>query len=427
MPKIWVLGGGGREHALVKAIRRTTKEAEVWCAPGNAGIAKDATLADVLSEDPGTVAEWAVAQEIDLVVVGPESPLVVGVSDALEARGVPVLGCSKAAAQLEGSKTFAKTVMMDAKVPTARWRSCERAEDALAFVDQLGEASVLKADGLCAGKGVVVCDRRSDAEVAVREFFGNAQAAPRMVVEERMFGEELSVIALCDGRESLLFPPSQDHKRIFEGDLGPNTGGMGAYSPPPAATASLLDEAKAVAIDPVLRWMEARGMPFRGILYAGLMLTTDGPRVLEYNVRFGDPEAQAILPRVETNLFELFLAAARGDLSGHTLRVSKKAALTVVLAARDYPGTPRKGDVIEGLDAVEEGADLEICHAGTRQQGGHFVTNGGRVLSVTGLGASLAEAATRAYEAVGKIEWDGIQYRRDIGARALGYAPGAVG
>lgn len=423
MPTVLVVGSGGREHALVDVLRRSASQPRVLCAPGNAGTACNL---DVAATDIEGLVAAAKRESVDLVVVGPEAPLVAGLADRLRAEGVWVVGPSAAAAQLEGSKAFSKAVMDEAGVPTARWGRFDEASAAIEFARSLGPRSVVKADGLAGGKGVVVAESLADAEAAIRDNLSGAfgAAGQTVVVEEFLEGEELSVIALCDGQRVAVMAPSQDHKRIRDGDEGPNTGGMGAYSPAPKGTPELLASVQQTCLMPIMRVMKDRGAPFSGFLYAGIMLTAEGPKVLEYNVRFGDPEAQAILPRLEEDAYQLFMAAAQGDLPERALSFSEQAAVTVVLAAAQYPAKPQVGDAIMGLDEAAAVPGVRIFHAGTRQQGEEIVTSGGRVLGITGLGDDLAAAAQAAYRASSKICWAGLQYRKDIAYRALGRSVG---
>lgn len=426
MARVLVVGGGGREHALVDALLRSPSRPEVLAAPGNAGIGADCEVVEVAVSDVPGLTRLAEARGVDLVVVGPEAPLVAGLVDALQARGIRALGPRQAAARLEGSKSFAKEIMDAAQVPTARWGTFTAPEPAIAFAASLGGAAVIKADGLAAGKGVVVADDLAESTRAIQEILGGAHGAAgaRLVVEERLSGPELSVIGLSDGERVVLLPAAQDHKRIFDGDRGPNTGGMGAYAPAPAATPELLAEIEARCLRPVLAELKRRGTPFCGFLYAGLMLTPDGPKVLEYNARLGDPETEVILPLVEEDLYQLFLEAAGGALRERPLRLRAGGAVTVVLAAAGYPATPEKGRVIDGLADAGGTPGVRVYHAGTAARDGQVVTAGGRVLAVTGLGASLLSAAESAYAGVARIHFEGCQYRRDIGARALGRAVG---
>ncbi len=423
MPKVLIVGGGGREHALADALHRGPQAPQILVSPGNAGIVAPWRRAPASDVD-GWV-DLAKAEDVDLVVVGPEAPLVAGLADRLRAERVPVLGPSAAAAELEGSKTFAKEIMTAAGVPTARWGSFTDVETATAFARSLPMA-VVKADGLAAGKGVVVADDRQQAEAAIAASLDGAygEAGRRVVVEERLIGEELSVMALTDGQAVAVLAPSQDHKRVGEGDQGPNTGGMGAYSPTPRATASLLAEIEATCLRPVVDELGRRGRAFSGVLYAGLMLTDDGPKVLEYNVRFGDPEAQAILPRMQSDAYTLFRAVADGRLDPSTVAFDPRAALTVVLAAEGYPSRPRTGDPIQGLAEAAGRPNVRVFHAGTALDESRVVTAGGRVVAVTGLGPRLRDAATEAYDAVSLVSWPGMHYRRDIGHRALEPAAG---
>jgi phosphoribosylamine--glycine ligase len=417
-PKILVVGAGGREHALVRALKRSASAPELLCAPGNPGIAADARLLGVAVDDVGGIAAAAAQEAVDLVVVGPEVPLVAGLADALAARSIAVFGPSGAAARLEGSKQYAKEVMEAAGVPTARWTAVDDVEAGMAAIESY--PVVLKFDGLAAGKGVVIAVSEDEARATLESFLVERRfGLGRVIVEECLAGEELSLLALCDGVRALPLAPAQDYKRIFDGDEGPNTGGMGSYSPVPGVGPERVAQIAALVHQPIVDLLRERGAPFHGVLYAGIMLTASGPKVLEYNVRFGDPETQAVLPRLRSDAVELLSAAARpGGLEGARLEFADDWAVTLVLASAGYPATPRTGDVISGLDDVAEG--IEITHAGTqRRADGAIVTAGGRVLNVTGLGATALSARTGAYAAAQQIDFPGRQLRTDIALRAV--------
>jgi phosphoribosylamine--glycine ligase len=414
--RVLVVGAGGREHALVRALRRSPRNPEVLCTPGNAGIRRDATPLEGAADEPAALARAARDAAVDLVVVGPEAPLVAGLADACAAEGVPCFGPLAAAAELEGSKAHAKAVMEAAGVPTAWHATVGTVEEGLAAIDRY--PVVIKADGLAAGKGVVIAATRRDARVAldsmlVERRFGDGP----VLVEEFLEGDELSVLALCDGRSALPLAPARDFKRIGDGDTGPNTGGMGAYSPVFEVPDELVDHIRREVHQPVLDELARRGTPFHGVLYAGIMLTADGPKVLEFNVRFGDPETQVVLPRLRTDLLELLERATRtGGLDGAALEWDARAAVTVVLASRGYPESSSSGDVISGLDDVPDG--VEVTHAGTAERAGHVVTAGGRVLNVTALGDGVGDARRAAYAAADMIDFDGRQLRHDIARHA---------
>jgi phosphoribosylamine--glycine ligase len=422
--KVLVAGGGGREHAIVKALWRSPQVTDVLCAPGNAGIAADADcLADVAADDAAAIVAAAKRNGIDLVMIGPEAGLVAGAVDALEAAGIAAFGPRQAAAAIEGSKAFAKELMAAAGVPTAGHMLLHSREEA---DEQLARAvfpTVLKADGLAAGKGVIICPSETEAREALDVFFTEQRfGSTTVMMEDFLEGEELSLLALCDGENVLPLAPAQDYKRIFDGDRGPNTGGMGSYSPVPGFGAAAVEEIVELVHRPVVATMAERGVPFHGVLYAGLMMTSDGPKVLEFNARFGDPETQAVLPRLRSDLAELFLAAREpGGLTGMSAEFTDNWAVTVVLASAGYPESSSRGDVINGLEAAAELA--EITHAGTAERDGEIVTAGGRVLNVTGLGSSPAEARDRAYDAARRISFEGMQIRTDIAARAVERIP----
>jgi phosphoribosylamine--glycine ligase len=423
--RVLVIGGGGREHALAWALARSPHVDEIVSAPGNPGMAALGECIPVAASDPAAVADLATKLEPDLVVVGPEDPLVAGVVDALEDAGHRAFGPRAAAARLEGSKAWMKDVLLSAGVATARHASFTGGEEerAFAFLDTLPGSYVIKTDGLAAGKGVIVTESIAEARDAVRSYLSGAafgEAGTTCVIEEGLTGPEISVFALCAGRDMELVATAQDHKRAFDGDTGPNTGGMGAYSPVPFVGADVVESVMRDAVAPTLAELGRRGAPFRGALYCGLMLTPDGPKMLEYNVRFGDPESQVLMPRIASDVYVHLAEAASGSLSTR-VELADLACVGVVLAARGYPPAPdRKGDVVLGLDSADAREGVTVFHAATAyNEDGAVVTNGGRVLAVTAVGADLAQARDRAYAAAADISWPGVHYRRDIGAQAL--------
>lgn len=418
--KVLVVGSGGREHALCWKIAQRP-DTEVYVAPGNIGMVDVATLVNIKVDDIAGLVDFAKAEGIDLTVVGPELPLTLGIVDAFQEAGLACFGPNKAAAKLEGSKAFSKELMKKYGIPTAAFDTFTDVEKAKAFVDEIGVPCVAKADGLAAGKGVIICMTREEADKAIEDMltdhaFGDASAT--IVIEEYMVGPEVSVLAFADGKSVLPMVSAQDHKRIFDGDKGPNTGGMGAYSPAPVYTEALSAEVNKTIIEPTIAAMAAEGTPFTGILYTGLMLTEKGPRVLEYNVRFGDPETQPIMVRMKSDIVALFQACVDGKLDEATLEWHDEAAVCVIMASGGYPASSEKGVPIHGLDdiAAEEAI---VFHSGTAEKDGEIVTNGGRVLGVTAKDATIKGAIDKAYAAVEKINFDHMQFRRDIGARAL--------
>ncbi len=415
-----MIGSGGREHALVRALTRSPQRPEVLAAPGNAGIARDGVeCLPIAAGDLATITATARERKVSLVVVGPEAPLVAGLVDMLGEAGLRAFGPSAAAARIEGSKSYAKELMRELNVPTAEYLVFHTREEALAQLPSASYPAVLKADVLAAGKGVIVCESEAEARAAVEVFFGERRfGATTVVLEEFLVGEEVSLLALCDGVRALPMAPAQDYKRIFDGDGGPNTGGMGSYSPVPGYDADWAVEAAQAVHQPIVDDLRRRGTPFHGVLYAGLMMTESGPKVLEYNARFGDPETQAILPRLRSDPLELLDRASRpSGLEDTQIEWLPDFAVTLVMASRGYPESSSSGDVISGLDDV--GKDVEVLHAGTAERDGAIVTAGGRVLNVTALGKTPAEARERAYAAADKIDFDGKQLRRDIAARAV--------
>ncbi len=426
--KILVIGKGGREHALVWKLAQSPRVERVFCAPGNAGTALDGVNVPIDVNDFDYLLRFAKKENIGLTVVGPEDPLAGGIVDAFQGEGMRIFGPSKAAAQIEASKVFSKKLMRHADVPTAEFRVFDHPEPARKYIETREYPVVIKADGLAAGKGVLVCATTEEAleavnRIMVREEFGRA-AGRQIVIEKRLEGEELSVMALVAGRTIVPLASAQDHKRALDGDTGPNTGGMGAYSPAPLGTPALLDDIETNALVPTVHAMKRARVPFRGVLYAGVIVTNQGPRILEYNCRLGDPETQPVLMRLKTDLCELLEAVVDdrlGEFTEEQLVWDPRPAVCVVMASAGYPGSFAKGKLIQGLDDAAKMPDVKVFHAGTRPEpGGAILTDGGRVLGVTALGDTLAEAKARAYEAVAKISFPGVFYRKDIADKAIG-------
>ena len=418
---ILLIGSGGREHALAWALANSPLLTKLYVAPGNAGMSELAELVSLDAADHGGVIDFCQTKGIDFVVVGPEAPLVAGLVDDLTAAGIKAFGPSKAAAQLEGSKSFTKAICDAANIPTAKYGHFKNAADAKAHVETHDAPIVVKADGLAAGKGVVVAMAKDEALEAIDACFDGSfgDAGAEVVLEEFLEGEEASFFVLSDGKNILPLATAQDHKRAFDGDKGPNTGGMGAYSPAPVMTDALVERTLEEIIRPTVAEMAKRGSPFKGVLFAGLMITDEGPKLIEYNTRFGDPECQVLMMRLKDDLLTLLMASADGTLDKVSARWRPETAMTVVLAANGYPGSYEKGTEIRGLDAAASANDVEIFHAGTRREGDSILANGGRVLNVTALGSTVAEARDKAYDAVTKVDWPEGFCRTDIGWRAL--------
>ena len=422
--KVLVVGGGGREHALVWKIAESPKVSKIYCAPGNAGISEQAEIVPIKANDLKGLLEFALKEKIDLTVVGPEDPLTRGIVDLFESKGLTIFGSSQKAAEIEGSKAFAKDMMRRYHIPTASYEIFEGPKEAVAHIRRKGPPIVVKADGLAAGKGVIVCKTVKEAvqwveRIMVEKVFG--EAGNRVVIEECLVGEEASYIAFTDGKVILPMASSQDHKPVFDGDKGPNTGGMGAYSPAPVVTDRVHERIMEKILRPIIQGMGEEGRPYKGVLYAGLMIDNDHPKVLEFNARFGDPETQPVLMRMKGDIIPVLEACIDGSLSRCKIEWDGRASVCVVMASSGYPGDYEKGRVIKGLQEVSRMKDIFVFHAGTALKEGEMVTNGGRVLGVTGLGEDIPRAIERTYEAVKKISWDGVHYRTDIGEKALQY------
>lgn len=418
--KILVVGSGGREHALVWKIKQSPLVETIFCAPGNGGIAAIAECIDIDATDLKGLIQFAKKQNIDLTVVGPELPLTLGIVDRFKEKQLPIFGPDQKSAELEGSKGFAKDIMAKYHIPTAEYEIFTDSEEAIRYIREKTTPLVLKADGLAAGKGVLICNTRGEAYDGVERIMKTkdfGEAGNRLIIEELLTGEEVSVLAITDGENYIVLPAAQDHKAIFEGDQGPNTGGMGAYAPAPVMNTTLLKTVGEKIILPTIQGMKNEGRPYCGVLYAGLMITSGGPKVLEYNCRFGDPEIQAILPLLKTDIVEIMTASIQGKLGDIHLKLHDSSAVCVVMASGGYPGSYEKEKMIHGLDKMD--SDIIVFHAGTKMKGNQPVTSGGRVLGVTARGDDIRSAIKKVYAAVGRITFDGAYYRKDIGHRAL--------
>ncbi len=419
MNNVLVIGSGGREHALCWRLKQSPLVADIFCAPGNGGIAQDVPCLPL--KTPEEIIAFCKEKHIALVVIGAEQPLVDGLADKLEAAGIPAFGPGAKAAQLEGSKGFMKSLCSKYNIPTAAYGFFDNEKNALQFLEGKSYPIVVKADGLAAGKGVIIAEHKAEAEDAVREMFSGSfgDSGKSVVIEEFLDGEEVSFFALSDGKAAIQFGYAQDHKRAYDGDKGPNTGGMGTYAPPPVMTDALCKQVMKEIIEPTVSGMHKDGIPFKGVLFAGLMLTKNGPKLLEYNVRFGDPETQSLMARFDADLFPVLLACSKGGLDKVKMSFCKDAAVCVVMAAKGYPASYQKGSIIRGLDKAGSMDGVKIFHAGTEIRDGNIVAVGGRVLGVTALGTTIAEAQAKAYKAVDAIDWPEGFCRRDIGWRAL--------
>ena len=419
---ILVVGSGGREHALIWKIAKSRKVKRLFCAPGNPGIAQLAECVNIKADDISGLRDFASKEKIDLTIVGPEAPLTLGIVDSFEEKGLKIFGPSKKAAEIESSKAFAKKLMQEYGIPTAGYKIFKNPKDAKDYIKGQNFPLVIKADGLAAGKGVIICKTEEDAKDAIRlimekRVFG--KSGDRVVVEEFLKGEEVSFLAITDGKSVVPLPPCQDHKTVFDGDKGPNTGGMGAYSPAPIITPKLKEEIMSSIMIPTVKAMAKEGRPYKGILYAGLMITKDGPRVLEFNCRFGDPETQPIMMRLRNDLVDVLSAAVDGKLSKVKLNCDNRFALCVVMSSKGYPEDYEKCKEIKGIDEAAKLKDVVVFHAGTAIIDSTLVTAGGRVLGVTAMGVGVKRAINKAYEAVSRIKWEGVHYRKDIGEKAI--------
>jgi len=422
--KVLVVGSGGREHTLVWKIAQSPKVSKIYCAPGNAGISQKAECVPIKAENISELIRFAEENEIDLTVVGPEAPLTKGIVDEFEKRNLRIFGPSKNASQLEGSKVFAKEIMLEAGVPTGKCEIFEDPDKATQYIESQPVPIVVKADGLAAGKGVIVAKTKQEALEAVelimvKRTFG--KAGDRIIVEECLVGEEASILAFCDGENFIPMVSSQDHKAIYDGDKGPNTGGMGAYSPAPVVNEDMMKTVSSQVFQPIINKMKQKGIPYKGILYAGLMITESGLQVLEFNVRFGDPETQVILPRLKTDLIDIMESSIDEKLNKTSIEWIDKTAVCVVMASGGYPGSYKKGKKITGIKQAEELQDVIVFHAGTSLEDEDILTSGGRVLGITGLGANIEQAIDKAYKAVGEIHFDKMYFRKDIADKALKY------
>jgi len=423
--KVLVIGNGGREHAICSSISKSKKVTKIFCAPGNAGTARVAQNVDISPDDLNGLMNFAIDNAVDLTVVGPEAPLVAGIVDLFTENELKIFGPCEDAAQMEGSKIFTKNLLKKNNIPTAEFGEFDSVEPALKYIDNNKKYPlVIKADGLAAGKGVLICKNEQEAiaavnDIMVKKEFG--EAGSRLVIEEFLEGEEASILAFTDGQTIIPLPPSQDHKRIFDNDEGPNTGGMGAYAPTPLIKPEMLEKIEREILAATVNGLKREGITYKGILYAGLMITKDGPKVLEYNVRFGDPETQVVLPLVKSDIVDVFLACVEGKLNEIELEIHNEAAICVVMAAKGYPGTYEKGKEITGLNSFDGRNDMAIYHAGTKQEGNKTVTSGGRVLAVTAMDTSINGAIKKVYDEIGKVNFEGAQFRRDIGKRAAKY------